>query len=91
MLYQTVIIVCSVFTRISCVYEGEFLVEFATFHGIDNAVIVKEEDSGVFRFVLGSWSRWLVCTICDAVCKQRGPLLVQRPFIFNLSLFIFYA
>ena len=49
MLYQTVIIVCSVFTRIRCVYEGEFIVEFATFHGIDNAVIVQEEDSGVSR------------------------------------------
>ena len=46
-MFYTVLIIFSIITCSVCVSVGEFFVEFVSFHGIGNVVIVKEEGSGV--------------------------------------------
>ena len=46
-MFYTVLIIFSIITCSGCVSDGKFFGEFASFHGIGNVVIVKEEGSGV--------------------------------------------
>ena len=46
-MFYTVLIIFSIITCSVCVSVGEFFVEFVSFHGIGNVVIVKEEGSRV--------------------------------------------
>ena len=48
MFYHLLINLLSLITSIRCVSEGQFFGQFASFHDIENVVIVKEEGSGGF-------------------------------------------